>query len=225
MLASLTMTLIVYWLAHLLYQRSGRHPLCNPVPVAAAALIALLTISGFPYERYFEGAQVLHFLLGPAIVALAVPLYRNLEKVLNAPLTVLAGIGGGSISAALSAVLVARWLEAGPQTVASILPKSVTTPVAMGISQAAGGLPPLTAVFAILTGMLGASIGPLLLNLMRVTDPKVRGLAMGTASHGIGTARALQEHETAGAFSGLAMGLAALSMSFLLPLLWRFALA
>ena len=153
------------------------------------------------------------------------PLYRNLQKVRNAPLAILAGIGGGSISAALSAVLVARWLEASPQTVASILPKSVTTPVAMGVSQAVGGIPPLTAVFAILTGMLGASFGPLLLNFMGVSDPKVRGLAIGTASHGIGTARALQEHETAGAFSGLAMGLAALSMSLLLPLLWSFALA
>jgi putative effector of murein hydrolase len=146
--------------------------------------------------------------------ALAVPLHRNLEKIWRQPFELLLAIGTGSLTAALTAGAMAKFLQADAATVASIVPKSVTAPVAMGISQALGGIPSLAAVLAILTGMLGASIGPAVLDL-------ARGLAMGTAAHGQGTARALQESDAAGAFAGLAMGVAALAMAVLMPLLWR----
>jgi putative effector of murein hydrolase len=134
---------------------------------------------------------------------------------------ILTSIITGSLTASLSAVVLLRLLGGGWDTAISIAPKSVTAPVAMGISEQLGGLPSLTAVLVILTGILGAMLGPPLLNLLRITDWSARGLAIGTASHGIGTARALQVNEVAGAFSGLAMGLNALATAILLPLLWR----
>ncbi|MGB7204570.1 MAG: LrgB family protein, partial [Anderseniella sp.] len=127
-----------------------------------------------------------------------------------------------SLSAAFSAAGMAWLLGAATESVISIAPKSVTAPVAMGISEQLGGLPSLTAVLVILTGIIGAMLGPMVLNLIGVKDWASRGLAMGTASHGIGTARALQVNEVAGAFSGLAMGLNALATAILLPLIWRF---
>jgi putative effector of murein hydrolase len=144
-----------------------------------------------------------------------------LEKIWRQPFELLLAIGTGSLTAALTAGAMAKFLQADAATVASIVPKSVTAPVAMGISQALGGIPSLAAVLAILTGMLGASIGPAVLDRLGVTDPLARGLAMGTAAHGQGTARALQESDAAGAFAGLAMGVAALAMAVLMPLPWR----
>ena len=126
----------------------------------------------------------------------------------------------GSLSASLSAIGIAWALGAGPVLLATVAPKSVTTPIAMGISEALGGLPSLTAVMVILTGVIGAMLGPPLLNLMRLRDWRARGLAIGVAAHGIGTARAMQVNEVAGAFSGLAMGLNALATAILLPILW-----
>ena len=186
---------------------------------SVCALVIMLSITGTPYQWYFQGAQFIHFLLGPAVVALALPLYRNREKIQRQPFELLVAIGVGSFAAALSALAIATLFQADAATVASIVAKSVTAPVAMGISQALGGTPSLAAVLAVLTGMLGASIGPAFLDRLGVTDPVTRGLAMGTASHGQGTARALQESDEAGAFAGLAMGIAALMMAILMPLL------
>jgi predicted murein hydrolase (TIGR00659 family) len=217
----LLMTIGVYQFANSISLRTGRHPLCNPVFLSVSFLVAILSITGTPYQWYFEGAQFIDFFLGPAVVALAVPLHRNLEKIWRQPFELLLAIGIGSLTAALTAGAMAKFLQADAATVASIVPKSVTAPVAMGISQALGGIPSLAAVLAILTGMLGASIGPAVLDRLGVTDPLARGLAMGTAAHGQGTARALQESDAAGAFAGLAMGVAALAMAVLMPLLWR----
>ena len=125
-----------------------------------------------------------------------------------------------NITASVSAIAIAWLLGARPVSIVSLAPKSVTAPVAMGISEQLGGLPSLTAVLVILTGITGAMLGPVVLNLLRVRDWSARGMAIGTASHGIGTARALQVNELAGAFSGLAMGLNALATAILLPLLW-----
>jgi len=137
-------------------------------------------------------------------------------------LAILISIICGSITSAASAVSIAWLLGANPASLISIAPKSVTAPVAMGISEQLGGLPSLTAVIVILTGIIGAMLGPVVLNLLKIKDWSVRGLAIGTASHGIGTARALQINELAGAFSGLAMGLNALATAIILPILWNF---
>lgn len=217
----LTLTLAAFQAGSWAYNRSGHNPLLNPVLTAVVAVVALLMLSGTSYETYFEGAQFVHFLLGPATVALAIPLYRQFDRVKRSALALVTSLLCGSLTAIGTATGLSWLLGASRETLLSLAPKSVTAPVAMGITEQLGGLPSLTAVLVILTGILGAVLGPPLLNLIGVKDWRARGLALGTASHGIGTARALQVNELAGAFSGLAMGLNALATAILLPVLWR----
>lgn len=219
-LLHLTLTLVAYLIGNRIYRRFGLNPLLNPVVIAIVILVGLLVATGTTYDRYFQGAQFVHFLLGPATVALAVPLYNQFDRVRRSAGPLLAAVVVGSLSASLSAIAISTLLGATPQIVASIAPKSVTTPIAMGIAEQLGGLPSLTAVLVILTGVAGAMLGPPLLNLLRIRDWRARGLAIGVAAHGIGTARAMQVNEVAGAFSGLAMGLNALATAILLPLIW-----
>lgn len=220
-LLGLTLTLAVYVGALRVFRALGGHPLANPVLIAVLVLSVLLYTTGTSYQDYFEGAQFVHFMLGPATVALAVPLYRQWHRVRRSAMSVLVALVCGSLTAAVSAVGVAALLGGTRETLLSLAPKSVTTPVAMGVSQSIGGLPSLTAVLVILTGIVGAVFGGAVLDLVRVRDARARGLAIGTAAHGIGTARALQMGEVAGAFAGLAMGLNALATAVLLPLLAR----
>ena len=220
-LAALTATLLA-WLGALRLQRAcGRHALANPVLFAVTLLAVGLLATGIDYRSYFEGAQFVHFLLGPATVALAVPLYRQWPVVRRAAgVAAVSVIAGGVFSAGVG-VAIALALRAAPEVTASLAPRSVTTPVAMGIAERIGGLPSLTAALVISSGITGAALGPLVLDWVRVRDMRARGLAIGTAAHGIGTARALSVSAAAGAFSGLAMGLNALASALLLPLLWR----
>lgn len=217
----LTLTLLAFQAGVWLFNRAGRNPLLNPVLTAVALLVSVLLLTGTDYATYFEGAQFVHFLLGPATVSLAVPLYRQFHRVRRSALAIMASLLTGSLTAILSAWGIGKLLDASPQALVALAPKSVTAPVAMGITEQLGGLPSLTAVLVIVTGVFGAMFGPPLLTLVGVKSAAGRGLAMGTASHGIGTARALQLSETAGAFSGLAMGLNALATAILLPILWR----
>ncbi len=219
-LTGLTLTLCAYVIGDWLYEKSGRHPLLNPVPIAIALIAGLLWVTEIPYQDYFEGAQFVHFLLGPATVALAIPLYQQLDILKKSGAALLAGVLIGSISAAGCAYLFAWVGGASIETLLSITPKSVTAPIAMGIAEQLGGLPSLTAVLVILTGITGAVFGPLALNLARIKDWRARGLALGVASHGIGTARALQVNAVAGAFAGLAMGLNGLATAILIPIVF-----
>jgi predicted murein hydrolase (TIGR00659 family) len=220
-LLHLTLTLAAFVLASLLYRKARLNPLLNPVMLSVVAIVALLYASDTSYATYFDGAQFVHFLLGPATVALAVPLYRQFEQVRKSALAILVSLLCGAATSAASAVAIAWALGAQQQSIISLAPKSVTAPVAMGIAEQLGGIPSLTAVIVILTGIVGATLGPLLLNLLGVRDWAARGLAIGAASHGIGTARALQVNELAGAFAGLAMGLNALATAILLPVAWK----
>lgn len=219
-LLHLTMTLIAYQLSLFLYRRGKLSPLLNPVMLSIILIVVILLVTGTSYQTYFDGAQFVHFLLGPATVALAIPLYRQFERVRRSAPAILASICMGSITAVASAVGIAWLLGGSEQALVSLAPKSVTAPVAMGITEQLGGLPSLTAVLVISTGILGAVLGPYVLRLFRVRDMAAQGLAMGTASHGIGTARALQVSEVAGAFAGLAMGLNAIATALFLPLIW-----
>ncbi|MBK9712508.1 MAG: LrgB family protein [Kouleothrix sp.] len=215
----LAMTLAVYQVAYQIYRRMRFAPIFNPVLIAVVLLVALLTITGTPYQRYFDGAQFVHFLLGPATVSLAIPLYSSYGTLRRRLGPVAGALLVGSLTGVLSAGLIGRALGLAPQTLLSMLPKSVTTPIAMGISEQLGGLPSLTAVLVILTGIVGSIVGPRALDLLRVEDDSVRGFALGIASHGIGTARSLQISEEAGAFAGLAMGLNGAVTTLLAPLL------
>lgn len=217
----LTVTLLVYSAAQWLFERSGALPLVNPVLLSIVALVAVLLLTDTDYSAYFEGAQFVHFLLGPATVALAVPLYNQLGKVRSRLLPLSAALLVGSAVGIVAPTFLAQAFGLGTQTVLSLAPKSVTTPIAMGVAEQIGGAPPLTAVLVILTGIIGASIGVELLRLLRLKGDTVQGFAMGTAAHGIGTARALQVSEEAGAFSGLAMGLNGALTALLAPLLMR----
>ncbi len=220
-LLTLTLTLVAYQAGIWLYNKSGNNPLVNPVLIAVLAIVALLTLTATDYRTYFDGAQFIHFLLGPATVALAIPLYRQIQKVRESWLAIAVTVIFGSLTAAVTSVGIAWLLGASRLTLLSIAPKSVTTPVAMGIAEQLGGLPTLTAVVVILTGITGAMTASGLLQLVRIRDPRASGLAIGIAAHGIGTARAFQISEVAGAFSGLAMGLNALATAILLPVLFQ----
>jgi len=203
----LTATLAAYAAADWIAQRLGYHPLANPVVIAAAALIILLKATETDYPTFFEGAQFVHFLLGPATVALAVPLWRNIEAVRKSLLPILAALVAGSLTAVASALSIAWALGAPGPVLASLAPKSVTAPIAMGLAEAIGGIPSLAAVLVISTGILGAVIVTPLMNALGIRDFAARGFAVGVTSHGIGTARAFQVSEIAGTFAGIGMGL------------------
>jgi predicted murein hydrolase (TIGR00659 family) len=215
----LTATLAAYALGDACFRLAGRSPLVNPVLVAVAALAVLLFASGTDYGTYFEGAQFVHFLLGPATVALALPLRDNLPRLRKALLPVLAALVVGSVTACASALAIAAALGVDGQVLASLAPKSATAPVAIGISEGLGGSPTLTAVLVLLTGITGAVIATPLLNLLGQRDWRARGFAVGLVSHGIGTARAFQVHPTAGAFAGLGMALNAVATALVAPLI------
>ena len=215
----LTATLAAYLAAVAAQQRLGRHPLANPVLMAVALLVTVLALSDTPYRTYFDGAQFVHFLLGPATVALAIPLAAKAAEVRRLLLPMVVAVIAGSATAIGVAVLVGWLLGASGPTLLSLAPKSVTTPIAMAIAEQIGGLPGLTAVLVILTGITGAIVVTPLMNALGLRDYAARGFAAGVASHGIGTARAFQVNEVAGTFAGLGLALNGLVTSILAPLL------
>ena len=223
-LLGLTLTLVAYLAASRIHQRCGGHPLANPVLLAVATLVGLLWLTDTPYRTYFDGAQFVHFLLGPATVALAIPLHAQLPRLRRMALPLLLALLIGSLTAALSAVAIGALLGASRATLLSLAPKSVTTPIAMGIAERIGGLPSLTAVLVILTGVLGAILARYIYRALHIDDDAQRGFALGIAAHGIGTARAFQESEQMGAFAALAMGLNGLLTALLLPIVMPFVL-
>jgi predicted murein hydrolase (TIGR00659 family) len=217
----LTATVGTYVLAEALYRRLRKTPLAHPVLVSIAVLVVVLAATRTPYPRYFEGAQFVHFLLGPAIVALAVPLHGELRRARSQAVPLTAALLAGSVTAVVTAIAVATLAGASRESVVSLAPKSATAPVAMGIVEKLRGIPSLSAALVVLTGLLGTVLGPALLRRLRIRDEAAVGFALGVASHGLGTARAFEIAETAGAFAGLGMGLNAMATSILVPLLAR----
>jgi predicted murein hydrolase (TIGR00659 family) len=217
----LTLTLAAYALAIRIAEAANRNPIANPVAIATAILVAILALTNTDYKTYFSGAQFVHFLLGPATVALAIPLYLNRARVMSTLTPMLVALLCGSVTAILSAVATAKLLGAPANIIASLAPKSVSAPIAMSLSANFGGLPTLTAVLVISTGILGAVIVTPLMNLLRIKDYQARGFAAGLSSHGIGTARAFQVNALAGTFAGIALGLNGALTSIILPFFAR----
>ena len=215
----LTLTLVAYGIGDWTFRATGRTPWVNPVLLAVAILALLLHFTRTPYATYFEGAQFVHFMLGPATVALAVPLHANRAEIRAAFLPMLAALVVGSVVAMVSAVWIAGALGASTPTLLALVPKSATAPVALGVSEVVGGQPTLTAVLVITTGIVGAILATPLYERLGIRDFRARGFALGVASHGIGTARAFQVDQTAGAFAGIGMGLNALLTALIAPLL------
>jgi predicted murein hydrolase (TIGR00659 family) len=225
-LFGLTATLVVYVLAQAAYGQLKQAPWANPVLWSVLTLAGILLATGVSYQTYFAGAQFIHFLLGPAVVALGWPLWeRRAELRQHWRVLLLAALAGG-VAASGSALALGWAVDLPPAVVLSLAPKSVTAPVAMGIADKIGGIPALAAVFAVLTGMVGALCGKYLFDALKIPTQtagwRARGFALGTAAHGIGAARALQVNPDAGAYAGLALGLQVLLASLLIPLVFRF---
>ena len=226
-LFGLTATVVTYLLALYAYQRLGQPPWANPVLWSVVALSAALVLAGVAYPVYFAGAQFIHFLLGPAVVALGWPLWQRRAVLRQAWFKLLlAGLAGG-VAAGGSALAMGWALGLPLDVLLSLVSKSVTAPVAMGIAEKIGGIPALAAVFAVLTGLTGAVSAKYLYEGIRIGESRrdwaARGFALGTASHGIGAARALQVDADAGAYAGVALGLQVVLQSLLVPLLFSIA--
>ena len=215
----LTATIVAYVIADSVSIYFNRHPVANPVLISVVLVSLVLIATGTAFPTYFAGAQFVHFLLGPATVALAVPLMRHLPEVKRALVPMLAALVAGSVAAIASAVMLAQWLGLDRANVLALAPKSSTAPIAMGIAETIGADPALTAVLTIATGITGAIVVTPLMNALRLKNYAARGFAAGLAAHGIGTARAFQVNALAGTFAGVALGLNGLLTAILVPLL------
>ena len=213
----LTLTIGAYLLADRIYNATGLFPLLNPVALSIIFVSACLIAFEVEYERYFEGAKFIHFLLGPTTVALSVPIYLNWATVLKTRRTILISVSLGSLFAIGITFTLANLLQLDPITIRSLLPRNVTAPIAMGISELIGGVPSLTAIITIVTGILGAALGSFVLDLFKIRNMAARGFAFGLASHGIGTARAMSKDSQAGVFAAVAMGLSGIITAAIIP--------
>lgn len=211
-------TLVVWLAANGIAGLSPGNPLLNPIMLSIAVIAIVLLVAGIDYGTYFEGAQFIHFLMGPATVALGIPLYEKLSLVKSNLVPLLAALFMGSLTAVGSMVFLSHLFGFTPTVVASLAPKSTTAAVAMAISSGLKGDPALTAAVVVLTGICGAIIVTPMMNAMRIRDYSARGFAVGLTSHGIGTARAYSVDPVAGLFSGIAMGLNAVLTSLIVHL-------
>lgn len=209
-------TVVLYILSRKVYLKT-QNPLVNPLLLSTTAIILILHFLGISFEQYKPGKSIMTFLLGPATVALALPLYTNRHILRQSFVPILIGIFSGAVSTLTTAVLLAKWSGLDALIVRSIAPKSVTAPIAIEIARITGGDPAIAVAFVIFTGTFGSIIGAGFLSLCKIHSPVARGLAMGVTAHGQGTATILQEGQTQGAMSGIAMALSAVLISFVAP--------
>jgi putative effector of murein hydrolase len=217
-LLALILTLSAYQVGLMISERTKRHPLANPVFIAIVLVAVAISVIDMPYAKYFEGAQFVHFLLGTATVALAVPIYRGFGAMRGRVVPIAVALLAGGATSIATAVLIARALGADATIVGALYAKSVTAPIAMGVAERIGASPTLTAVFAVSTGILGSIVAPYVLNVVGSRAWWQRGFAIGTAAHGLGTSRAFSVNEEAGSYSSLAMGLHGIAGAILIPL-------
>ncbi len=213
------LTVTVFYLLSLVFEKSGRKFYLNPVLLSIVLISVFLKTAHISYKFYMKGAGFIFYLLGPTVVSLSIPLYKERRTIVEYAKEIGVGVASGGIVAVLSAVGIVKLLGATKEVILSIAPKSVTTAIAIGISEKIGGIPALTAVLVILTGIMGNAVGVELLNLAKVKDRVARGLGMGVTSHGLGTARIILDDQLSGAVSGLAMALNGVYTSFMLPYL------
>lgn len=200
----IALTFIVFLLARMLQKRTGWVVL-NPILITIAILISFLKITGIDYDTYASAGSTIDFWLKPAIVALGVPLYERLRTIRQQFWAILASQFVGCLVGIISVVLTARLMGASPEVIVSLAPKSVTTPIAMEVCRSTGGIPSLTAAIVVCVGLFGAVCGFKVLQLGRVRGSIAQGLSMGTASHAVGTSRAMEKDEEAGAYASLGL--------------------
>lgn len=218
-LFALLLTLAAYEIGVTIYERANRNPFANPVAIAVIIVAIGISLIDMPYTKYFEGAQFIHFLLGTATVALAVPIYQCWDSLRGKVLPLITSLLCGGAVSILTAVFTARLFGADMTIQKAMLAKSVTAPIAMGVAERISASPTLTAVFAVCTGVIGAILARYILDALRLTAWWQRGFAIGVAAHGIGTSRAMSIHPEAGAFAGLAMGMHGVAGAVLIPLI------
>ena len=219
----LVLTLIVYLAAMAIYKKSGNRPSLIPVFTGVVVIVGILMVTGTPYETYRSGVSLLGLMIGPATVALAIPLYAQRERIKELWLPISVALFVGCLVALFSALGIA-WLFGGSEaTLIAVAPKSATIPIALPKAERFGGKPSLAAVAVAITGISGTMMAPLLCRFLRLKDPAVQGFAIGLTAHAIGTARAIQLNPTAGAFSALAMGLNGVATAVLMPLVLAIA--
>ncbi len=213
-LALITLTFLIYWGARALYVRT-RLTILNPMIVTIGALIAILELTGVSFEEYYRGGRMIEFWLKPAIVALALPLYNEMEHIRRQFMPIFLSELAGSITGIVSVVLIASWLGASPEVVASLAPKSVSTPIAIEISKQLGGIPALSSAIVILVGMLGAVVGLKTMERVHIRSHVSRSLSMGTAAHVIGTNRISEFGDRFGAYATLGVIINGILTAFL----------
>ena len=213
----LSLTLCVYLFALFIYRRCNSNPLVLPVFTSLCIIASILLITDTPYETYYEGAQFIHFLVGPATVALAIPLYKHLPRLLALwrPLSITLIIG--AITGLVRGAYIPWWTGGSAELAISLMPKSATMPISMAMAEYFGGHPSLTAISVVITGIVGSVMATPVFYLLRVEDPAIKGIAMGVTAHAIGTARAIQINETMGAFSALAMSVTGVLTALFMP--------
>ena len=214
----LTLTIGSYLIADFIYRKSNLFPLLNPVALSVLLVSLILISFNIQYERYFDGAKFIHFLLGPATVALAIPIYRKWDLIVSNSKAILISPTLGSFFAIFITYVLSLQFKLQEELIFSLLPRSVTAPIAMGISEIIGGIPSLTAIITLITGVVGASLGVFVFDLMKLKKMEARGFSLGLASHGIGTARAMSRDKNAGVFAAVGMGLSGLITSIIVPL-------
>lgn len=208
---------IVLYIISLNVCRKLRNALLTPLLLSTIVIITILNVAGITFEQYKPGKSFMTFLLGPATVSLALPLYLNRHILRASLIPILVGIASGAVATLTTAVVMARLAGLDPLLVASMAPKSITAPIAIEISRIIGGDPAISVAFVVFTGTLGSMIGASFMTFCKITNPVARGLAMGVTAHGQGTATILQEGQTQGAMAGVAMALAAIFISFIAP--------
>ncbi|AUC23817.1 CidB/LrgB family autolysis modulator [Polaribacter sejongensis] len=214
----LTITVGIYWLTKYL-QNKTNSVLLNPILITIIAVIGTLKLAGISYETYHEAGKFIEFFLKPSIVALGVPLYLQISKIKKQVIPIFISQLVGSIVGIISGVLIAKWLGASNDVIISIAPKSVTTPLAIDISQSIGGIPSLTASMVVMVGIFGSVAGFKILQLFKVSNPMSKSLSMGTASHGLGTAQAMAISQRFGAYSSMGLILNGLFTAIFTPII------
>lgn len=213
-------SLIAYEIGTLIKQKL-KLSIFNPLLIAIIILIIFLLQFNIKYEDYNNGGQVISFFLAPATVALALPLYKKFSLFKANALPILAGILCGAASGILSVIAFAKLFNLSGQLAKSLIPKSITTPIGMALSNQLGGLPAITVVAIIITGILGSIIGPFLYKILKINDKVALGIAMGSASHAVGTAKAMEIGETEGAMSSLTIAISGIVTVLIAPVLWN----
>lgn len=215
----LSVTVVVFWAMDRLAQKLGRPPWLHPVLMATPLVMLALIVSDTAYQDYAASTAMLSFLLGPTVVALAVPIWAQRRTIRRLALPIGLALGAGAVTAIMSSVAVVSLFGAPREILASIAPRATTTPVGMAMAQTLGGIPALTAVIVILSGVMGAMVATPLLNLLKVNDYRARGFAVGVSAHGVGAARAFEVHPTAGAYAGVGMALNAVATATILSII------